>query len=199
MPGVMIFAVILMIFLAAMTVAREVEAGTLRRLQITRMTALDYLGGTTLALVLIGALNVALTFLVALACGFHSTGPVWVAALIGAITSLSVIGMGMLVACISRTVSQAFIIANFPLALFMFFSGAMFPLPPVKLFTVAGHAVNLFDFLPPTHAVNALNKVLTLGAGLGDVAWELGMLIALSVLYFGLGVGLFRRTHLRAA
>ena len=53
-PGMFIFAVIMLVFAAAMTVAREVENGPLRRLQITRMTAFDLLGGTSLTLIIIG-------------------------------------------------------------------------------------------------------------------------------------------------
>lgn len=45
--------------------------------------------------------------------------------------------------------------------------------------------------------MNALNKIFTLGAGLGDVAFEMGALVLLSGLYFGLGVWLFQRMHLR--
>jgi hypothetical protein len=44
----------------------------------------------------------------------------------------------------------------------------------------------------------ALNKVLTMGAGLGDVIYELAALLILSVVYFAAGVWLFSRTHLRA-
>jgi len=84
------------------------------------------------------------------------------------------------------------------LALFMFFSGAVFPIPRVTLFTVGGRAIGLYDVLPPTHAVVALNKVLTLGAGLGDVIYELAALLILSAVYFAAGVWLFSRTHLRA-
>jgi ABC-2 type transport system permease protein len=103
----------------------------------------------------------------------------------------------MVVACFSRTVSQAFIIANFPLAFFMFFTGAIFPIPKVVLFNLGGREVGLYDFLPPTHAVVALNKVLTLGAGIGEVAYELFALLVLSGLYFGFGVWLFQRLYLR--
>ena len=46
--------------------------------------------------------------------------------------------------------------------------------------------------------VVALNKVLTMGAGLGDVMYELAALLILSVVYFAVGVWLFSRTHLRA-
>lgn len=198
-PGLLVFAVVMLIFPAAMTVAREVEAGTLRRLQITRMTSLDLFGGTSAVLILIGVAEVALAFLTAWLLGFHSQGPLWVAILVGIVTSLSIIGAGMVVACFSKSVIQAFLIANFPLVLFMFFTGAIFPVPRVPLFTLAGRSVGLYDFLPPTHAVVALNKVLTLGAGVGDVAYELVALLILSVVYFVAGIWIFKRTHLRAS
>jgi len=197
-PGTLIFAVILLIFLAAMTAAREIETGTLRRLQLTPLTSFELLGGLTLALVLVGVLAIGLAFAVAVLCGFHSQGPIWVAVLVGAVTSLSVIGLGMVVASFSRTVSQAFIVANFPMALMMFFSGSIFPLPRVTLFSMAGAPIGLYDFLPPTHAVVALNKILTLGAGLDEVVYELIALVVLSGLYFVIGAGLFGRHHLRS-
>ena len=195
-PGVMIFAVILLIFQAAMTVAREIETGALQRLQLTPMSAFDLLGGITAALALVGVASVCLTFGTAAALGFQSYGPLWVALLVGGVTSLSVIGIGLVVACFTRTVSQAFVVANFPLGLMMFFSGAIFPLPKVTLFTLGGRAIGLYDVLPPTHAVAALNKILTLGAGLSEVSYELGALAVLSALYFFAGVWLFRRTQL---
>jgi ABC-2 type transport system permease protein len=70
--------------------------------------------------------------------------------------------------------------------------------PRVSLFSLGGRTIGLYDILPPTHAVVALNKVLTLGAGLGDVAYELTALLVLSVIYFAAGVWLFQRAHLRA-
>jgi ABC-2 type transport system permease protein len=197
-PGTLIFAVILLVFLASMTVAREIETGTLRRLQLTPMNAFELLGGMSLALVLVGVASTLLSFGIAILLGFRSQGPIWVAVLVAAVTSLSIIGMGMLVACFSKTVSQAFVVANFPLGLMMFFSGVIYPLPRVTLFTIAGHAVGPYDILPPTHAVAALNKVLTLGAGLDEVAFELTALTILSMLYFMVGAWLFRRMHLRS-
>lgn len=197
-PGTLIFSVVLLIFLSSMIVAREIEMGALRRLQLTPMRSIDLLGGITLALVLIGALSIAFAFGVAVLLGFRSLGPLWVAILVGTIASLSVIGMGLVVASFTRTVSQAFIVANFPLALMMFFSGIIMPLPKVSLFSLAGHDFGIYDLLPPTHAVVALNKVLTLGAGLGEVLYELSMLTVLSLLYFAVGVWLFKRYHLRS-
>jgi ABC-2 type transport system permease protein len=196
-PGLLIFAVILLVFSAPMAVAREVEAGTLRRLQITRMRSLDFLGGVTLTQMIVGIVALLLALLVAMLLGFRSQGPWWAAIVIGAIASLSVIGVGLIVACFSRTVTQAFLLANFPLAFFMFFSGAMFPVPRLTVFSIGQQSVALFDVLPTSHAVIALQKIFVLGAGLGDVLYELIALTVLSMLYFAIGVWLFKRTQLR--
>jgi ABC-2 type transport system permease protein len=163
------------------------------------MTAFDLLGGTSLTMVIIGVAAEMLAFGTALALGFRSYGPVWAAVLVGAVTSISVIGVGMIVAAFSKTVSQAFVIANFPLGVFLFLSGAMFPLPPLTLFEIAGQPISVCDFLPPRHAVVALNKILTLGAGLNEVAYELTALVVLSLLYFAIGIWVFQRRHLRPA
>jgi ABC-2 type transport system permease protein len=195
-PGLFVLAVIMMLFQASMMVAREIEGGKLQRLRASRLTAFELLGGISTWLVLVAILEVLITFAVAAALGFRSQGALWIAILVGVIASFSIIGVGMIVASFSKTVSQAFVIANFPFGFFMFLSGAAFPVPMGSMFTLWGHDFHLADLLPPRHAVTALNKVFTLGAGLGDVVFELGALAILSILYFGLGVWLFRKMHL---
>jgi ABC-2 type transport system permease protein len=197
-PGLLVFAVIMLIFPAAMAVTREVESGTLRRLRLTRMRAIDLLGGISLAQVLVGALSIALALVTAWSLGFRSQGSIWLAFLIGMVTALSVVALGLVVASFAKTAMQAFLVANFPLALLMFFSGAIYPIPRVALFSVAGREIGLYDILPATHAVTALNKVLSLGAGLGDVTYELCALLLLTCLYFVFGVWLFQRAQLKA-
>ncbi len=196
-PGLFVLAVIMVLFQASMMAAREIEGGKLQRLRITRVTAFELLGGISTWLVLIAILEILLTFGVAVALGFRSQGALWIAILIGVITGFSIIGVGMIVASFSKTVSQAFVIANFPFGFFMFLSGAAFPVAVGAMFSVGGRDFHLVDLLPPTHAVVALNKVFTLGAGLTDVWFELTALIVLSGLYFGLGVWLFRRMHMQ--
>jgi len=197
-PALFIFAIILVIFQAAMIPAREVESGTLRRLLLTRVNSFELLGGITAWLVLISLLEATLTFGVALLCGFRSQGPLWLAILVGVMTSLSVIGTGMIVAAFSKTVSQAFVIANFPLALFMFMSGVMYPMPRTPLFTLFGHAVAIYDILPTTHAVLALNKIFTLGGGFNNIRFELSALTLLSLITFGIGLWIFQTKQMKA-
>ncbi|HEX3052483.1 MAG TPA: ABC transporter permease [Aggregatilineaceae bacterium] len=198
-PGLFIMAAVLLIYQTSMTIAREIESGTVRRLQMTPMTAFDLMGGVSLSQILIGVIGVLITFLTAVACGFHSEGPLWIAILLGGITSMAMVGVGLIVACFSRTIARAFMISNFPLFLMTFFSGMFMPISTVPLFKIAGRTIGLLDLLPPTHAVTAINKVTALGAGFGDIIYELAALSVLSMAYFLLGVWLFQRRHLRRA
>jgi ABC-2 type transport system permease protein len=171
--------------------------GTLRRLQLSKLSAFSFLGGISLSQVLLGTIAISLTFLVALSLGFRSQGALWVAILVGALTSLSIMGIGMIVASFARSVTEAFLLSNFPLFLLMFFSGAIRPIPKLPLFTLGGREIGLYDFLQPTHAVVALNKILTLGASLGDVLFELLAVLILAALYFVVGVILFHYRRMR--
>jgi len=196
-PGILIISVVMLVFIISMTITYEVEAGTLRRLQMTSMKASDLLIGISLPTVLLGVISLLLTLFVAILLGFSSQGSIWATLLIGGITAVAVVGVGLIVAAFSKSVSQAFIIANFPLIFFMFFSGAVYPIPRIILFQIAGFNISLYDLLPPTHAVMALNKILTLGADLADVLYEIISLLVLSLLYYLVGILIFQRRHLR--
>jgi ABC-2 type transport system permease protein len=196
-PGLLVMAVVLMVFQASMLPARDIESGALRRLRLSPITSFEYLGGLSIWMTLVAILSILLTFATALALGFRSQGPLWIAILVDIIAALSIIGIGLIVACLSKTVSQAFIIANFPLGFLMFLTGAAFPLPRPTLFHLFGHPVSYADLLPPTHAVLALNKIFTLGADAGDILLELSALLILTALYFGAGVWLFQHTQMK--
>jgi uncharacterized phage infection (PIP) family protein YhgE len=80
----------------------------------------------------------------------------------------------------------------------MFFSGGMFPLPDVRLFTLGDRAININDILPTTHSITAFDRILTAGGGLGDVWFELGAIALLTVGCFSIGGWTFVRRHMRA-
>jgi ABC-2 type transport system permease protein len=192
-PGILVFSLIILVFSTSMFGAREKENGSLKRLQLTRMRILDYLGGVTFYHLLTGMVAMFLTLGVALLLGFRSQGSLWLVILIGCLAMLSIIGVGLIVAALSRSVAQAFVIANFPLAIMMFFSGSMFPIPASTLFTIAGQNISAYDIIPATHAVAAINKVFTLGVGLSGISYEFIALSVLSLLYFGIGVWLYQK------
>ena len=56
----------------------------------------------------------------------------------------------------------------------------------------------IYDILPPTHAVIALNKIFTLGGGWAEVRYEVFMLTLLTAIFFGVGILLFRKFQLQS-
>jgi ABC-2 type transport system permease protein len=196
-PGLLIASIVMILFSVSITIAREVEAGTARRLVMTSMRSFDYLGGISLVYLLISLVSVLVTFGLAVGLGFHYYGSITLAVIICLLTAMSSIAAGILTACFSKTMSRAAVIANIPLLLLLFLSGAIFPLPYPTLFSLWSHHFTFADILPTTHAVNALNKVLGLGAGVGEIGTELVMLILLTALYFAGGVRLFKRLQMK--
>ncbi len=196
-PGLLILSILLLVFTTALPLIREREDRTLRRLRVSRMTAFDLLGGVSLAQLVIGAAAVGLSFLTAVLLGFRSEGSLAAALLVSVLTAGSVIAVGLVTACFCRSVTAVLTIGTLPFFLLMWFSGAGFPFPRVTLFVLGSRPFAVNDILPATHSVTAMNKILSLGSGLGGVVYELAMIVGLTVLYFGAAVWIFRRTQLR--
>jgi len=77
----------------------------------------------------------------------------------------------------------------------MFFSDCFLPLPKINLFSLFGNQVCLNDILPTATATRAMNKILNYDALLSDVSFELIWIFILSVIYFFIGILLFRRKY----
>jgi ABC-2 type transport system permease protein len=198
-PGMIVFALLMIIPQTAMLVAREFRWRTLRRLQLTGLTAVEYLGGISLAQLLIAAIQVGVVLAAALAMGFHNQGALGPAVLVGLAISFSSIGLGIVVACFSENDSQAANVGSTVAMLQVFLSGSFYRLPPFTLFTLAGHPIDLFDVLAATHGFSALQQTLSYGVGLREVAFRLGATLFLGVIAMGAGMWLFGRRSMRPA
>lgn len=194
-PGLLVFSVIMLVFSAAMSVAREVEYGAILRLKLTPLSTLELLAGSSTVQLLLGAISVALTMLTAEALGFESHGKSAVILLLALIACLSSIGVGMVVASLSRSTTRAFLIASVAMFLLMLFSGVIFPRPRAEVFEVGGRSIGLFDALPTTHLSVGLEKLLQGAATSSDLSVEVSSLLALSALYFLAGAIAFQRRH----
>ncbi len=196
-PGLLILSIIMLMFSATIAIVAEVENGTIIRLKLSRIGVLNYLGGISVVQVIVGLISIMLTLLAAMLMGFDYTGSIGALLVIAILTSISMIAFSLILAAGTKTVNEVLIVGNFPLFLFMFFTGAAFPLEGKTLFTIAGYSITAQGFMSPTHAIIAAKKVLIMGAGLGDVLPELTALIGLIVIYWVLGAWLFYRRHMR--
>jgi ABC-2 type transport system permease protein len=198
-PGLLILSIIMIIFSAAAAIVREPEVRTLERLKISRLTALEFLGGISLVQILLSMLSLALALLTAMALGYTLLpGSLGFILLISLLTALSMVSFSLLVAAMCRSVKEVAIIGTFPLFLLMFFTGAAFPISGGKLLTIGAYTLKLNDILSPTFAVDALNKVLIRGLEVKETLPEMIAIVLLTLLYFITGTWAFRRRHMRA-
>lgn len=192
-PGVMVFGVLLGALAVALVLSRERVNGTLQRLRLAGMGSGDLIGGIVLANMLLGMVQSAAAFGLALACGFNSQGSLWLAGGIVAVVSLTASGLGAAAAAFSKNDGEASLIATGLFAPFVFLSGAVFPMPVARLFEVGERVIQPYDIFPTAHATNALKRILIYGEGAGAVVYELVMLALLTGVVLGIGVWLYRR------
>lgn len=196
-PGMFIFAWLMLIPQTAMLIAREIRWRTLNRLRLTRMNAWDLLAGSSLAQIVIALVQVVAVFASALVLGFHNQGSLAVAVVVGLAISFSAIGSGLIVACFMQDDSQAANIGASVAMVQVFFSGAFYAMPPMTVFTLAGHPIDVFDIFPATPGFLALQRVMCYGASFGQIGFRLAMTFGLSAVYFLAGVFIFHRLKMR--
>jgi ABC-2 type transport system permease protein len=196
-PALLVLSIIMVLFTAAASLIKEVDKGTITRLVLSKLSTCEFLVAIAVNQVLIGTVALGLTYLSALHVGYRSSGSIPLFLLVGALSSLAVIAISLLVAAFIKTIFELLTVGVFPFFVLMFFSECMFPLPRLTLFRLAGHSFYANDVLPTALTVKAFNKILNFHAGLGDLSFEIGGIVIMSLLYFAVGLWLFRRRHIR--
>lgn len=196
-PGLLILALIMLMFTATIALVVEVENKTILRLKFSKLSTLEFLAGMSVVQVLVGLVSILLTLATAMACGFSHYNSIGAFLLIAVLTSLSIISFSLILAAVTKSVNEVLVVGNFPLFLFMFFSGAAFPLKGKALFTIAGYPVSFQGLMSPTHAISALKKVMILEMPVHEIIPEITAILVLTVVYFAVGIWSFRRRHMR--
>lgn len=198
-PGMLILAIIMMMFSASAAIVREPEIQTLKRLKLSNLSALGFLSGISVVQIIVAAVSLLLALITAVELGYEIIpGTLWYIILIAFLTSLSIIAFSLLFAAFCRSIKDVAIIATVPMLIFMFFTGAAMPIKGGILFSIGNFDLTLTGILSPTHAINALNKVLLLGQSPVHTIPDISALVILTVIYFVLGVWTFNRRHMRA-
>lgn len=197
-PGLLVLSLMMLMFTAAASMIKEKDKGTIIRLQLSKMTAAEFFTSISIAQVIIGLLALGLTYLTATGLGYRSSGSLFNMIVVGAISCLSIVAISLVVAGFLRTIFDLMTIGCFPFFILMFFSGGMFPLPSLTLFSIGTRTIHINDILPTSHTTAALNKILNFNAGLGDIIYEIVAIILLTLLYFFIGLWLFKKRHLKS-
>jgi ABC-2 type transport system permease protein len=197
-PALLVLAIIMVMFTAAASLIKEVDKGTMSRLLLSRLSTAELLAAVSANQVLIGVTTLALAFGAAWSVGYRASGSLATMLLVGAVSTLGVIALSVLVAAFLDSIYELLTVGCFPFFILMFFSESMMPLPKITLFHLASHAVYANDVLPTSLTVRAFGRILNHGAGLADVWFELAGILVLTAFYYWLGAVLFTRRHCRA-
>jgi len=198
-PGVISLAVLMILFTASASIVKENDKRTIIRLKLSRLGAVNFLGGISIVQAAVAIIALILSYWTALGLGYRPAGSFGAVLVVGIISSFSMVAASLVLGSFLNTVFDVLTIGCFPFFIMMFFSGSMFPLPKLNMFSIAGHSFGITDILPLTHTANAFNKILNYGCGIADVAFDIIMIIILTIIYFISGIILYQKRKLSKA
>jgi ABC-2 type transport system permease protein len=188
-PGIIIFGLLIMIPTAGRIMLHDKETRFLQRMMTTPTRPWEFLGGYSGSMIIIAVIQIIIFILLGWLFGMDIIGNIGLAFAIFLLTAICSIGIGMVVASLSKSENQGESLSwlfSMPLAMI---SGVWFSIDflPSYLRTFA-------DIFPYSHAVSAARAVITRGVGMEAISTDFYFLIGWAVIIFAIGTFLFRRT-----
>lgn len=191
-PGIFAFGAIFIIMIVAESLAGEREAGLLKRMSTTPISATEFMTAQGIAYMIMAILQVAVIFLMAFAIGYSpdaSVGAMAMAFLIVTIFALCCVGFGLITTSIAKTTGGATGIA------FLFIIPQMFLGTFVSAGMTSGAGVAAGKFMPSYYVTDALTSLFLRGASVSSpaVLEDLAIVSVASVVIFLVGIVIFRK------
>jgi ABC-2 type transport system permease protein len=173
----------------AMGLARERETGTLEQILVTPIRPAVLIAGKVVPYLFFGLVDVlAILVLGNLLFSVPIRGSIGVVAVGATLYVLSTLGLGILIATISRSQQQAMLVALGFIMPAMLLSGFLTPISSMPDWLQPATLI-----IPMRHFIEIMRQCLLKGATLVDLAFQLGALAGLGVVILSGAVLLFRR------
>jgi ABC-2 type transport system permease protein len=193
LPGVMGYAVIYMGMMVALAFVEYRQAGLLRRIEATPVSASVYLGSHIIANMIIGVFQALIVLLVARILGYEPLGGLvglLIAALFLALLAVTAVGFGLLTASVSKSTGAASGISMIFIVPMMIF-GAL-----LAVFDETTRAIARFT--PNFYVSDSLSVIFHTGRVSDPVIWQnLLILATISLVVVAAGIQLFKKTQFR--
>lgn len=193
-PGLMIMIVMMTVMTGIPeAISKEKEMGTFDGMLSAPISQVSIIIGKTMALCTRGFIQcVMILALAMLLFGVTIQGSLILAFLMLLLGIFSFIGVGILAISMSGDQASGTMIVNLLMFPMIFLGGVFYPIQQMPEFmqTIA-------KFIPITYAADAMRKIILLNAGIGDILFQIVILIAFGVVTMAIAVPLFRRSMTR--
>ena len=189
-PGILVVLVTIVgTLLTAMNIVREKESGTLDQLNVTPVTRSTFIAAKLIPLWSLALLDLVLGLILAhFVFGVPVRGSVAVVLLAAAIYLLGALGIGLWISTVAETQQQAMFVSYAIMMVYMLMSGLFTPVRGMPEW-----AQWVAQLSPVMHFTQLMRAVLLKGAGLADVARELGILALMGVTVLTIAVRRYRK------
>ncbi len=174
-PGLIAMSIMQMaIFSVAFLFAQLKEKGVLKRLMATPMRPFQFVTANAITRLVV-AVGQGIVFIIAATLLFHThiIGAYWLVLLCIILGSLTFLGLGFVVSGLAKTVESVPAFANLVAFPMLFLGGVFF-----QISSMPHWLQYIAKVLPLTFFSTSLREVMTKGAGIWDIKWDIaGMLV----------------------
>jgi ABC-2 type transport system permease protein len=193
-PGLMIMIVMMTVMTGIPeAISKEKEMGTFDGMLSAPISQVSVIIGKTAALCTRGFVQCVIILAMAMILfGVTIQGSLLLAFFMLLLGIFSFIGLGILAISMSGDQASGTMIVNLLMFPMIFLGGVFYPLQQMPWFMQV-----ISQFIPLTYAADAMRKIILLNAGIGDVIFQMLILVAFGVVTMAIAVPLFRRSMTR--
>lgn len=193
-PGLMIMIVMMTVMTGIPeAISKEKEMGTFDGMLSAPISQVSVILGKTAALCSRGFIQCFIILgLAMLLFGVTIQGSLLLAFFMLFLGIFSFIGLGILAISMSGDQASGTMIVNLLMFPMIFLGGVFYPIQQMPWFMQV-----ISQFIPLTYAADAMRKIILLNAGIGDVIFQIIILVAFGVVTMAIAVPLFRKSMTR--
>jgi len=188
-PGIALFGFVMLMFSAAMTLARDRESALFSRLLTTPLRPNDFAAGYSLPYLPVAVIQAVMIYAIGAFFGLEINGSVGLVVLVLLIMAVMFIALGMITGALFTLKQVPFV--YMVVLLLTIFGGAW-----MNLEDIGGAFKSVGALFPFAHALDATRAVMIDGADFGAIASDLYWVVAYTLVIAGLAVVAFRRRML---
>jgi len=189
-PGIAVFGFAFLIMFSAMLLARDRESVLLSRLLTAPLKPRDFILSYSLPYIPIVLLQIAVCFCVGALLGLEILGNVGLVLLVLFVMGICCVELGMVLGLLF-TQNQVSGVGSVIITLVALLGGIW-----IDLEVIGGVFYSIGNALPFAHAIDAARDVMVHGVGFSDIAVDFYWVLGYALVFFALGIFLFRRKML---